>query len=198
MKERPILFSGPMVRAILEGRKTQTRRVIKPDWRFDTMTRSVWDYLDEGSELDMAKAVHYCPHGRRGDLIWVRETFCPDWTDHPIYQADGGSAVDAGYKSEPKWRPSIHMPRSACRLVLTIEHVRPERLQSISHHDIEQEGVIAVHPPAPIGEFSALQMFQATWDALNDKRGYGWDTNPWVWRICFRVQESRQHEPKRT
>jgi hypothetical protein len=102
------------------------------------------------------------------------------------YQADPDEPAAEGC-----WKPSIHMPRWASRLVLTIEHVRPERLQSISHHDIEQEGVMAVNPPPPLGELTSLDIFRLGWDALNAKRGFGWEENPWVWRICFRVQEKR-------
>ncbi len=229
MKERPILFSGPMVRAILEGRKTQTRRVIKPGWRFDTMTRSVWDYLDNGSELDMAKAVHYCPHGRRDDRLWVRETWCmkadceefKDSEQEYHYRAgeyDVGppdcGLTRTGHERSP-WRSPIHMPRKACRLVLSIKHVRPERLQRITAQGACKEGVEVDATPntrwaidnggdypaasyLPGGSVAKATMddiilayFASLWDALNKHRGFGWDENPWVWVIDFRVQERR-------
>jgi hypothetical protein len=116
MKERPILFSAPMVRAILDGRKTQTRRVIK-----EKLMRG------EGAH------VNNCQYGKPGDRLWVRETFCyHDYLARYLYKADGVTGV--------KWKPSIFMPRIASRIMLEITGIRVERLQDISEEDAIAEG----------------------------------------------------------
>lgn len=148
MRERPILFSGPMVRAILDGRKTQTRRVVK---------RTSAGYAKEPGghrrwHLGDPEAVLACPFGQPGDRLWVRETWAAlipgEYTDSP-YPMRG--MVDLRYRaSEPelsaatrghRWRPSIHMPRWACRQLLDVVSVRVERLQDISEADAQAEGL---------------------------------------------------------
>lgn len=178
-RERPILFSGPMVRAILEGRKTMTRRVVKPDivngldiCRIDGPIAYIdWETGDSYAPSDVAP---YQP----GQTLWVRETWArvSDWADVDpavglydgyIYRADWGC------DESPKWRLSIHMPRSAARLFLRVTNVRLERLQEISDEDAVKEGC------------ADLAGFRAVWDALNAKRGFGWGANPWVWVVEF-------------
>jgi len=179
MKPKPILFSGAMVRAILAGEKTQTRRVVKDPRRYGL--------TDERMVIGHRRNLPYVV----GQILWVRETFNADWCDHVIYRADGGAARDAGYSAEPRWRPSIFMPRSSSRITLRVTDVRVERLQGITVHDIRLEGIggPAHDGPGPrcSSECSSLRLAWATaWDSLNAKRGHGWEKNPWVWVVSFR------------
>lgn len=195
MRERPILFNGPMVRAILDWRKTQTRRAVKlqrcdgvhTDGPATCVPRLLatsewgWDFSTGG---EIHGPMVRCPYGVPGDRLWVRETFNANWTDRVIYRADGGSAVEAGYASEPKWKPSIHMPRWASRITLEVTDVRVERIQDISEHDAIWEGC---EPSVDAsGVTPARKHFAVLWDSINAKRGYGWGTNPWVWVVTFR------------
>lgn len=193
MKERPILFSGQMVRAILEGRKTQTRRVIKlRDFRpCDNVPRSDWYFRAKNgiwSDVSTQRLIErYCPHGKPGDRLWVRETFglqlepCEDYPKgYVIYKADGGDFQYEGGGSA--WTPSIYMPRWASRITLDILSVRVERLQNISCVDSMAEG-------SPDG--ANPQVWYANeWDTVNFNRPeYWWSSNPWVWAIEFKVVE---------
>lgn len=172
MRDLPILFSAPMVRAILDGSKTQTRRVAK---EFDGLR-------DLDKILARFPNQNGCRYGQPGDRLWVRET----WAEHPdypdarraIYRADAGSEYDA-----ERWRPSIHMPRWACRIELEVTGVRVERLQSISEADARAEGVEGdSHPGAFVG--TCRGNFARLWESIN---GAGsWDANPWVWVVEFR------------
>lgn len=179
---RPIIFSGPMVRAILDGRKTQTRRVVKGmalDWIIDV-------------EFSLEFVCHpdngLCPYGNVGTLLWVRETFAP----HP----DGGHvyrATDPDWQTTEGWvwRPSIYMPRFASRITLEVTGVYIERLHDISETDALAEGVDAW----PDGNFKAYgkhsgkfrhakDSFSSLWESIN---GHGsWDANPFVWVIKFK------------
>lgn len=164
MKERPILFSGAMVRAILDGNKTQTRRVVKPQPPISTVSIGTYHHpdprphfwaCDGGSLLDWAKP---CPYGQPGDRLYVREAW--QHANHPLgpYQAGVPVFYRADYMDDPHgadgelspegkyrtWRPSIHMPRSASRITLEITGVRVERLQAMSVHDMCQEGIGAL------------------------------------------------------
>jgi hypothetical protein len=212
MKERPILFSAPMVIAIREKRKTQTRRIVKLDRghfvcdrtsRFITaceMKDGVGPWWHPhgghpGEPLPQDRIESACPHGKPGDRLWVRETWNSDWCDKTIYRADGGSAREAGYASEPRWRPSIHMPRRASRITLEITDVRVERLRDISEEDAEDEGA---QPYDPTAYFTSAQMggrenlsdwefragFAELWNSINGINS--WDQNPWVWAITFK------------
>lgn len=191
IRERPIIFSGPMVRAILDGRKTQTRRVVLPQ-PSSGVRRSpfVPSGLEDGHGREMR------PRYYVGDRVWVRETFTlavnpddspsegEDAEPHAIYRADwddrkGWPVVTDG--SEFQWSPSIHMPRWASRLTLEITGVRVERLQAITTHDIGAEGINLSN-----NHQGARNEYRQLWDALNAKRGYSWDSNPWVWVLSFR------------
>jgi hypothetical protein len=201
MTERPILFSAEMVRAILDGRKTQTRRVMKvqpwPDatvevgpyhpHRIDRNGESqpgpatfgaIWDHQDivNGGDAGLR-----CPYGAPGDLLWVRET----WTQYPIEL--NPEPCDAWYKATSngpprpfKWRPSIHMPRWASRITLRITDIRVERLQDISCADAEAEG--AGHEAGLTGG-QAREAFSHLWNKINGPGA--WEANPWVWVVCF-------------
>lgn len=141
MKERPILFSGEMVRAILEGRKTQTRRVIKP--QPDSARNSV--FVKSGFETKHGYEIK-CPYGQPGDRLWVRETWGlwdTDPKDGPerakiFYRATDENRRDLRYQ---RWRPSIHMPRWASRINLEITNIRIERVQDITEEDAKAEGL---------------------------------------------------------
>lgn len=191
VKERPILFSGAMVRAILEGRKTQTRRIIKlPSWS----TQSWEDFeVYENNSVEAicastgCSADILCPYGKKGDRLWVRETWnqCPDGSF-------GYKATDlADSESERcfqelglKWKPSIHMPRKASRINLIIKNIRVEKLQEISKEDAIAEGV----PPFNWDDGKSLRpitAFRTLWDSINSDRGYSWDSNPFVWVVEF-------------
>lgn len=195
MKERPIIFNGEMVRAILDGRKSQTRRVVKC--------------------LDVPPVCWKCPYGVPGDRLWVRETFCiessyevgpypPPFSDgRPLNKHNGWTCGEwweqAHYKAtdptpeleigtgDPgvKWTPSIHMPRWASRITLEIVNVRVERVQ-----EIDEAGAILEGVDAEKYEKSYRYAFSQLWDSINVKRGFGWDKNVWVWVIEFkRVEE---------
>lgn len=195
MKERPILFSGAMVRAILDGRKTMTRRVVKPCPIFmDTGIPPLFDGVDFADDV----RVHHCPYGQAGDRLWVREKWWNSRGDDSMptyYAADQfqWNANDWQCHDGP-WRPSIHMPRWASRIVLEVVSVRVERLRDISEDDAVLEGIEptliyeAVHPcGAPAELYSnRVDEFNLLWDSINAKRGFGWLENPWVWVIEFR------------
>ena len=209
MKERPILFSAPMVRAILDGRKTMTRRVIKDNCPFVTgayfdeeTERWYWTTGAERERLPTDLCLGKCPHGQPGDQLWVRETWMPFTeqgcpvgatiyraTDHP--EPDGDSPL--------RWNPPIFMPKSASRITLEITAVRVERVQDISEKDAKAEGcggyvggegpmsesVLAIEPGYNHPNFFR-DGFAYLWDSLNAKRDYGWDANPWVWVLSFK------------
>ena len=211
MRERPILMSGEMVRAILDGRKSQTRRVVKPqpyaEWCPVVELYHPTLVDRDGDEYPGAEVFgaadenegRICPFGQPGDRLWVREGFtysdCVIETDAvllgrekprraPIYRATSILADSPNIRS---WRPSIHMPRWASRITLEITGVRVERLCDMRESDAIAEGCPGQDmehqddwPTEPIEQFSTL------WDSLNEKRGFGWDANPWVWVIEFR------------
>lgn len=169
MTERPILFSAPVARAILEGRKTQTRRVVKPQPSRIGVLGPI------ANERTIA-----CPFGQPRDRLWVRESFVPRYFDDgkPAYKADwDGKCADIVPK--PKWKPSIHMPRTLSRITLEVVSVRVERLQDISEDDAKAEGVLA--PDDEYGGFDAPHRvsFMNIWDSINGP--VAWASNPWVW-----------------
>ncbi len=217
MKERPIIFNGEMVRAILDRRKTQTRRVIKQvtePWAMNPPLCAV----RYGNEWTLSKCIHTddipalfvnCPYGQPGDKLWVRETFqythemnqCSSEDSYAIYRAtDPDWETMEGWK----WKPSIHMPRWASRITLEVTGVRVERVQDISKADAVLEGVRPAPDldPVRLREYHTIMnsfgkslghyryAFYLLWDSINAKRGYGWDENPWVWVIEFnRLEE---------
>jgi hypothetical protein len=204
IKERPILMSAPMVRAILDGRKTQTRRIAKDvtEWHTEEnpldkcVVRDGVAYCDAQVRVDDVLTFEFkCPYGQPGDRLWVRETFAV--TNSAPY-ADGQSDEIAFYKAswdeseQPKWKPSIFMPRKVSRITLEITEVRVERLQDISEEDAMAEGfgLGAVIKAERFGRYmSAGQYaFASLWEKINGKES--WRTNPWVWAISFRRVES--------
>ena len=182
MKERPILFSAPMVRAILSGSKSQTRRIVK--------ARDL-EWMDVHQGLREPDNAERCPHGQPGDRLWVRET----WHDASsslhscaLYRADG---IDLHWD---KWTPSIHMPRWASRITLEITSVRVERLQEISIEDAKAEGAwgpddsivqkVTDYFGTDIFSANPRKAFQMLWESINGPDS--WAANPWVWVIEFR------------
>lgn len=187
---KPILFNTERVRSILEGRKTVTRRAIRPqpEGRPIRMTENSCYpgcYAIEGTPRVIR------PPCQTGDTLWVRETWNGDWCDHYIYKADGGSAKAAGYAAEPKWHPSIHMPREAARLFLRVTGVRVERLKDIDGHGILKEGIDNGKSNPAMGtrwENMQSMAFAELWNNTikpSDRALYGWAANPWVWVIEF-------------
>ncbi len=226
MKDHPILFSGEMARALLEGRKTQTRRIVKPQPDEDGICLD----LGRNQYLDTSERVYRCPYGMPGDRLWVRETWGvgtrPDqiegWCDgveyradkfyldehellplHPVNLPDNADLED--YRGKGCWRPSIHMPRWASRLTLCVTGIRVERLQAISEQDAMTEGA----EPYDVSMLSAdeLQLLNAPLlDRLTPyKNGFAllwesiyknWNDNPWVWVVEFVPIEKNIDEVK--
>lgn len=192
VKERPIIFSGPMVKAILEGRKTQTRRVAKvtSDGCKPGFITPVAGFVPRS----LAEHVSYCPYGWVDDRLWVRETWAPhdagvlanEEREHVYYRADD----ETKYETDGAWRSPIHMPRWASRITIEIINVRVERLQEISEADIRAEGIDEAFCEA-LGETAhrdpdLVEAWAHGWDSINAKRGYSWESNPWVWAITFK------------
>lgn len=201
MKERPILFKGEMVRAILSGQKTQTRRILKPQiepfgrdgqgfsWTKKKSSSSYGDWCTTGDlsdprdlKLFMSKA---CPYGKVGDRLWVRETF-QTWPDGYAYRADFSPATGVGDAHKP-WRPSIFMPRVASRITLEITGVRVERLNEITRGDAMAEG--CPFPNMAQGD-DPRKWYADLWDSINGKGS--WDLNPWAWVVEFKRLEANQ------
>lgn len=194
IKERPIIFSSPMVRAILDGRKTQTRRVIK-----EKLMRG------EGAH------VNNCPYGKPGDRLWVRETWQgplfydeipEDWNsdkyktpEYCYYKASGDSCdfTDSDDNFVERWSPSIHMPRWASRILLEVTNVRVERLHDISEEDAKAEGsYVCDYFGRRLLDQSSNQGcykwgYRSIWESLNGSGS--WHLNPFVWVVEFRTLE---------
>ncbi|MBD7952669.1 hypothetical protein H9654_00485 [Stenotrophomonas sp. Sa5BUN4] len=231
VRERPMLFNGAMVRAILSGAKTQTRRAIKlphhnPLGQWEACTSGGHGARDRKGNLVPEEVCIWhtrtgdtlvCPFGQPGDRLWGRETHAifpthgrhradgerwGPWGGLPSTVSDDGKQI-AYYREgfdrcDPgRWRPSIHMPRWACRLVLEITNVRVEQLQAISKADADAEGANAhvlpdirlprAHPRAglPMIYGDSRQIFADLWDTA----GGDWGSNPWVWVIEFKRVE---------
>jgi hypothetical protein len=188
MSEKPILFNTEMVRAILAGKKTQTRRPIKVpvQWSPRMLDKLRGEVIFNDGGGQKVGAHHIARLGFAvGDTLWVRETWAPSTESGKyLYKA----TVSADWI---KWHPSIHMPREAARLFLRVTDVRVERVQDISETDTFREGMINVSPIKYKGhEYrGAKPKFMLTWDFCYSKRGLGWDANPWVWVISFEVEK---------
>lgn len=194
-KERPILFNTEMVQAVLSGRKTQTRRVIKTqsligkagEINTGGMTKAMW--IKVNKELPESFGVKYfCPYGKPGDRLWVRETWWQLNNTEPrgeyIYKADLP-------ESEGKWKPSIFMPRSACRIILEVVNIRVERVRDITPRDCMAEGIKGTGKNFDIVPKDGWKYsFQKLWNSINESRGYGWEKNPFVWVVEFKKLEN--------
>ena len=228
VKEKPILFNAEMVRAVLEGRKTQTRRVVKGlpgdaelvGFKDGYATFAFMEDYGDGVKVETWETVR-CPYGQPGGRLWVRETWAHYQTVNAVHRIDGRAFSEvsdglAGYRADghgtiedfrrhiasmsdcdleaveingDRWRPSIHMTRWASRITLEVVSVRVERVQEIKPWELALEG-INVPPGPPMGPQQFINVwrpkFIALWDSINEKRGYGWDQNPFVWCVEFK------------
>lgn len=196
---KPILFSTEMVQAILEGRKTQTRRVVKPQPIMPEPTSEImlndsfgWvvrHKINERPDAYEATSQLKCPYGKVGDVLWVRETWCYNG-HYYVFKAD--------HSDMPfRWKPSIHMPKEACRLFLRITNIRVERLQDMGRQDALSEGIqdrveledtrneLSYYQYRFGGERfpSAVKAFEGLWTSINGEQS--WNNNPWVWVVEF-------------
>lgn len=231
-RERPIMFSGEMVKKILSGEKTQTRRVIKDDfaqkskivfqhenglegrwWSFATLFDETKPVIKRNCRWETNL---YCPYGKVGDLLYIKENFCC------VPEIDGGILFDLVYFDGEKKKPdfnkaadwetknsrrcfengkvwstmrehkALFMPRWASRITLEITNIRVERIQTISDADAINEGIEkhnGLPPPKECGYLKnsvEVDRFARLWDSINKKRGFGWETNPFVWVIEFK------------
>lgn len=213
-----MIFNGEMVRAILDGRKTQTRRIMKvqpqpcnhanwPDYSPDSQWKSYpngWccAVCANGTTIDHrhhAKGIN-CPYGAVGDRIWVRETWAEAGASAPdlkLYRANYPAHVPTHYENVPpvdeiRWTPSIHMPRWASRILLEVTDVRVERLASISDDDAGKEGYPA-NPEPYGGGMDKWLWFRQLWDSIYPDQSL--KHNPWVWVIEFKVVSNVQDNP---
>lgn len=226
MKESGLIFNREMVRAILNGTKTMTRRIMKkqpPDGWYPVGTRDVADtvartytkgVIDRHGCLQAGPEVFgvaddtwgiASPFGQPGDRIWVRETWVhiDDEGDkfdgmgsQTYWRASCRQSDDAWLKKRGlKWKPSIHMPRKAARILLDITEVRAERLNDISEADAEAEGIDFLrHIPDADETLSARQLFEFLWISIYGQES--WDSNPWVWVYPFKVIATQQGAAK--
>lgn len=198
-----MIFNAEMMRALLDGRKTQTRRTVKPQPDEDGLAK-----VTNGPWVDTSERNYRCPFGAAGDRIWVRETWAEAGASAPdlkLYRANYPEHVPSIYENVPpaeeiRWTPSIHMPRTASRILLEITDVRVERLNAISEEDAEAEGIdmealydsqdcydcIANHNMT--GRPTVTGAFKYLWESIYGEEG--WKSNPWVWVIKFkRIEE---------
>ncbi len=210
MKFYPILFSTEMIEAILIGRKNQTRRTKLLDTLvFDEESGYVF-FNKHKVQLDIhtwkEDILKYCPYGKVGDVLWVRETFCLMQPYHPEayyfgykdgFHSDSEASSKYDFSEPDKWKPSIHMPKEACRIFLRITNIRVERVQDITEEDAIKEGVIDYEDGTYKNYFTkkglraidgvecllAKGSFESLWCSINSIES--WESNPWVWVIEF-------------
>lgn len=217
MKERPILMNGDMVRSVLSGRKTQTRRPLRPQPILHPDVSSPFgEWTCKGHKFQWGpgafptfEMTKYCPFGQPGDRLWVRETFFKYWpipgSTKPaaLYRADGINLCELDSEGvKQRWTPSIHMPRELSRITLEITGISVDCVQDITGTEAEREGAHEVHmigdgPSHPTWSMGGpdrydhpRNAFRWTWDGLYAGRGLGWDVNPWVWVIKFKRVEA--------
>lgn len=208
IKSKPILFNTEMVQAIIEDRKTNTRRVLKPSKKqllwlsFSLLWKAMLEKIyPNGAQFNFPNnngplVFIKCPY-KVGMTLWVRETFAiDDW----IHSQDRGKIIYKTQSIDPdypvKWKPSIFMPKAACRIFLEITNIRVEKVQEITNVEAEKEGieVLATGPYRHTAASkinnkvydSTINAFKGLWDSINEKRGYGWHKNPWVWVVEFK------------
>ena len=202
-KEHPIIFNTEMVKAILDDRKTQTRRVIKKggvqycrESGLDKMGEVIDGVLHYTMQTEVDASAEYeekCPYGKIGDRLWVRETWMHRYEGNHGRQIKHNIIHKAGkeyYGEYFKWKPSIHMPRWASRIDLEITDIRVKRIQDITIEDVFKEGIEDVwtrHGTISPSILKEIEYeFSKLWDSINAKRGYGWEVNPFVWCISFK------------
>lgn len=194
MKERGMIFNAEMVCAILDGRKTQTRRPIRIQPSSGVRKSP---FVKSGFEDGHGKGLS-CPFGVVGDRIWVRETWARYNIDQDSHDMAYRATTPDDWPEEGRWRPSIHMPRWASRITLEITDVHVERLNSISEEDARVEGVAPAgellpdYPGTyltPTGDFATARVaFQRLWQSIYGAES--WQANPWVWVIEFKRVEA--------
>lgn len=204
---KPIIFNAESVRAILGGRKTQTRRVINRqpqktglgDWSYFKPNQIYAEYTFMSQAGMTRRLPKFCPYGYKGESLWVRETWNCSFADQEVREQDAdpktGECLVAFYKADdeddregyfgdwyyPEWRSPIFMPRWASRITLQITDVRVQQVQDITTADLRAEGMRNTVDYGPI----LYDQFARVWDSINAKRGYGWAKDPWVWVIEF-------------
>jgi hypothetical protein len=198
VKDRPIIFSGAMVRALIAGRKTQTRRALKPIAGL-TLGKLLDERERDGNIVRCARDQVREPACAIGDRLWVGETLKYDWLEVAWFRPADDSYIMIGetlnHPAPTCWPTGvcspIFMPRGLSRLTLIVTDVRVERVQEISEADAVAEGCVSSLKMFPdggwIGE-CARSHYRDLWDGLNAKRGYGWAANPWVVRLTFEVR----------
>ena len=208
MRLKPILFNAEMVRALLEGRKTVTRRVVKPqpvlDGHLWKMGGAAWSDSVLSVPVMFGHSLYNRAPYQPGDVLWVRETWCERMgrRGEYLYRAYAGERDDTRdyVISHNTWRPSIHMPREAARIFLRVTGVRAERLHEIATIEAQQEGqpectggIMACGGPESCFDCeasyqNAIRWFSSVWDSTiksADRATCGWEANPWVWVIEF-------------
>lgn len=197
MSEKPILFSTEMVKAILDGKKTQTRRAVTVHWHKGKRVLPYEPYYVE-SDGKLLFADEYgeyhpmeqlSPYGQSGDVFRVRETWAKDANGNYVYRTDYGTTEDDSFPpSMFKWKPSIHMPRAAARLFLKVKNIRVERLQDITEEDAQKEMSFDSMYDLCAGFTGKYKIaFEILWDSIYSAKGYGWDENPFVWVVEFEL-----------
>ena len=204
MTERVITFSGEMVRAILEGHKTQTRRPIEGLHGYTHVCArpineegNVWQLNSE----DQSYAIVRCPYGKVGDRLWVKEKYVLSSANQPVYEADcrdKGGNLWTSIKSDPSdvdWFPARAMSKCFSRITLEITNIKVERVQDITESDAIKEGfnisgwIPSYSDPDNLSGAETLTSrdnLRIGWDSLYIKKGFGWKINPWAWAISFR------------
>ena len=200
--EKPILFNTEMVRAILDGRKTQTRRLVVPHYRdgdagyriVTNATTGEFCYIEYYDEDEYSTDRRLKPPYMPGDLLYVRETWAgiklgPKGKETTTYwyRADED---DDRLNPDDKWRPSIHMPKEAARIWLKVKKVKAQRLQEITNDDAKAEGVICATDNSGMMH---RHKFRVLWDSITDTQT-SWDANPWVWVIDFERLEGKHND----
>lgn len=203
MTEHSIIFNGDMVRAILRGEKTQTRRPVKPQpatgciYSINGAHNAALHLTDAGCQVRYIPPTGrskdhllLCPFGQPGDRLWVRETFALGEPPYfgVAYRADEGDNPEDVGGERQKWTPSIHMPRYLSRITLEITDINVERVQDITEDEAIKEGV--VDPIMGTYGLSPKTVFRDMWNDIYAERGLGWNENPWVWAITFRRVET--------
>lgn len=196
MRERPMIFNAEMVRAILDSRKTQTRRIMKvqpenaelglrriTDSSVDKEVGMYFWCLSDACGVKHRSKLFSCPFGEVGDRIWVRETWARYNIDQDSHDMAYRATTPEDWPEEGRWRPSIHMPRWASRIMLEITGVRVERLASISTGDAQAEGYPAERAENG-GQLDAWLWFRDLWDGIYPEQTF--KHNPWVWVIEFK------------
>nr|DAE61349.1 MAG TPA: hypothetical protein [Caudoviricetes sp.] len=180
MAIKPILFNTEMVRAILDGRKSCTRRLVKPEPQgyFEVSEEPLYVYDTDGKQGKIT------PPYQPGDILYVRETWS-EWTDGYLYKAWNSPFPQAGESPVMKWHPSIHMPKEAARIWLKVTDVTVERLQEIPGEDLIKEGIDLFQSNYVRVAFDEFTNIWNSTIKKSDLNCYGWDANPWVWVIEF-------------